>query len=187
MLATTIGNTLLNVAIPTLIADLQASNAELQWILDSYVLVFAGLLVASVALGDRVGRRRVLTIGLVLFAAGSVVGATATSPGQLIVGRAVMGAGAAGIMPLTLSILTNLFVGDRDRGRAIAVWSAVATSGGLYGPLLAGWMLDHFWWGSAFAVNIPIALGALIAVLLFAPESHGTSSGPIDGAGLVVP
>jgi EmrB/QacA subfamily drug resistance transporter len=186
MLATSVGNTLLNVAVPTLVRDLRASNSELQWILDSYVLAFAGLLLVAGSLGDRVGRRKVMQVGLVTFILGSLLGALSTSPGQLIASRALLGAGAACIMPLTLSVITNVFTADRDRGRAIAVWSAVATSGGMYGPLLSGWLISHFWWGSVFVVNIPFLVGALIAIRLVVPESTGEVAGRLDVPGIVL-
>ncbi|MDH3190068.1 MAG: MFS transporter, partial [Acidimicrobiia bacterium] len=140
-------NTILNVALPTLVRELGASASELQWMVDSYVLVFAGLLLTMGALGDRFGRKLALYAGLVIFGLASVFAAFADTATALIVARAFMGVGGALIMPSTLSIITNIFTGA-ERGRAIAAWAAVAGLGIVIGPALGGWLLEHFWWGS---------------------------------------
>ena len=139
-------NTILNVTLPTLQRDLAATSAQLQWIVDAYLLVFAGLLLAAGNLGDRLGRRRILQAGIVVFGAGSALAALSTTAETLIASRAVMGVGGALIMPSTLSIITNIFAGPR-RAKAIAVWTAVAGMGIALGPVTGGWLLERFWWG----------------------------------------
>jgi MFS family permease len=155
-------NTILNVALPTLARDLSATASELQWMVDSYILVFAGLLLTMGALGDRFGRKLALNIGLLVFVAGSVASAFAGSAGVLIFSRAAMGIGGALIMPSTLSIITNVFPA-RERGRAIGVWAGVAGFGIVLGPVIGGWLLEHFWWGSVFLVNVPVVAVAILA------------------------
>ncbi len=142
-------NTILNVALPTLVRELGATASELQWMVDSYVLVFAGLLLTMGALGDRFGRKLALIAGLMIFAGASVAAAFVDGATGLIAARAVMGVGGALIMPSTLSIITNVFEGA-ERGRAIAAWAAVAGLGIIVGPALGGWLLENFWWGSIF-------------------------------------
>src|SRR5256885_5019931 len=163
-----VANTSLNVALPTLVRDLNAGPSGLQWIVDAYSLVFAGLLLPAGALADRYGRKTALQFGLVVFGGGSIVAMFATANGQLIACRAVMGAGAAFIMPGTLSILSNIFP-NHERGRAIAIWAAFAGFGGVLGPISSGWLLEHFYWGSAFAINVPIVALALGAGLVLLP------------------
>jgi EmrB/QacA subfamily drug resistance transporter len=165
-------NTILNVAIPSLIRDLGASNSELQWIVDSYVLVFAGLLLTTGSLSDRFGRKGALQLGIVLFGIGSVAAALSESALQLIVTRAFMGIGGALIMPATLSILTNVFRDPRERGRAIAVWAGFAGLGVAIGPMTGGLLLEHFSWHSVFWVNIPIGLLALVLGAFLVPTSR---------------
>src|SRR6478736_5219518 len=157
MLVITLDNTILNVAIPALVEDLSATTSQLQWIVDGYTLVFAGLLLTGGSLGDRFGRRGALQFGLVVFGLGSLASAFATSSGQLIATRAFMGIGGAFIMPATLSIITNVFPA-RERGKAIGVWAATAGLAGVLGPLTGGFLLEHFYWGSIFLVNIPIVV-----------------------------
>jgi len=173
-----IDNTILNVALPTLVRDLDATTSQLQWIVDSYTLVFAGLLLTAGSLGDRYGRRRALTIGLLVFGAGSVASAVAGSADQLIGTRALMGIGGALIMPATLSIISNVFTVPAERARAIAVWAGFSAMGIAIGPLSGGWLLEHFWWGSVFIVNIPIVLLALTGGRLFVPESKDPAPRP---------
>ena len=154
-------NTILNVALPTLSRDLGASASQLQWMVDSYVLVFAGLLLTMGALGDRFGRKKALNIGLTIFGLGSIASAFSGSASTLIATRALMGAGGALIMPSTLSIITNIFP-THERGRAIGIWAGVSGIGIILGPVAGGWLLEHFWWGSVFLVNVPIIAFAMI-------------------------
>lgn len=177
LLVVVIDNTVLNVAIPSLIRDLHASNADIQWILDAYVVVLAGLLLTAGSLSDRYGRRTGLVIGLVLFGGASIPAALSGSPGQLIASRALMGAGAAFLMPGTLSILTTVF-DDEERKKAIAIWSSVLMLGALGGPIVGGLLLDHFWWGSVFLLNVPIAALGIVASLLLIPETRGPAGRP---------
>lgn len=178
-------NTILNVALPTLQRDLDASSSQLQWIVNAYLLVFAGLLLAAGNLGDRLGRRRMLQAGLVVFGLGSILAAMSTNAGQLIACRALMGLGGALIMPSTLSIITNIFTGAQ-RARAIAVWTAVAGLGIALGPVTGGWLLERFWWGSIFLVNVPIAALTLLAGFFLVPESRDPAAGRPDPIGVVL-
>jgi EmrB/QacA subfamily drug resistance transporter len=180
-------NTILNVALPTLARDLRATASELQWMVDAYILVFAGLLLTMGALGDRFGRKLALNVGLLVFVAGSVASAFAGSAGVLIASRAAMGIGGALIMPSTLSIITNVFP-TRERGRAIGVWAGVAGFGIILGPVIGGWLLEHFWWGSVFLVNVPVVAVAILAGLPLVPESKDPNATPLDpvGAGLSI-
>ena len=178
-------NTILNVALPTLVRDLNATASQLQWIVDSYVLVFAGLLLTMGALGDRFGRKRALMSGMAIFALASASSAWASSPELLIATRAAMGIGAALIMPSTLSIITDIFPPD-ERGRAIAVWAAIAGLGIVAGPVIGGWLLEHFWWGSVFLVNLPIVSLAVVGGYELVPESKDPQATPLDPLGAVL-
>jgi EmrB/QacA subfamily drug resistance transporter len=190
LLIVIIGNTVLNVALPTLQKPVEqgglgASNTQVQWVVDAYGLVFAGLLFTAAALGDRFGRKGALQAGLVVFAAGSLVGAFADGPGMLIAGRAIMGVGAAFVMPSTLSILTNVFPA-RERAKAIALWAGISGSGAALGPIASGLLLEHFWWGSVFLVNLPIIAVALVAGWVFVPKSKDATHSPLDPLGAVL-
>jgi EmrB/QacA subfamily drug resistance transporter len=183
-------NTILNVALPTLAklkpaGGLGASASQLQWIVDSYTVVFAGLLLTAGSLGDRFGRYRALVIGLVIFGVGSLMSAFATSPGTLIATRSLMGIGGAFIMPSTLSLLTNVFVDPIERRRAIGVWAGVAGLGAL-GPITGGLLLKYFWWGSVFLVNIPIVIGGLVAGYFLLPESKDPAAPKLDPIGALL-
>ncbi|MGH9272521.1 MAG: MFS transporter, partial [Ilumatobacteraceae bacterium] len=182
-----VGNTVLNVALPTLADpdELGASNTELQWMVDAYALVFAGLLFTAGALGDRFGRKGALQAGLVVFAFGSLVGALAASSTQVIVGRSIMGLGAAFIMPSTLSILTNVFPG-RERAKAIAVWAGISGAGAAIGPVTSGLLLERFWWGSVFLINLPIVAIALVACWRLVPRSKDSTASPLDPVGALL-
>ncbi|MFB4297987.1 MFS transporter [Actinomadura sp. NTSP31] len=184
LLVVVIDNTVLNVAIPSLVKDLHATNADIQWILDAYMLVFAGLLLTAGALSDRFGRRRGLVAGLVLFGGASVFAAMADSSGELIAARALMGVGGAFLMPGTLSILTTVF-DDEERKKALAIWSSVLMAGAVAGPLVGGLLLRDFWWGSVFLLNVPIAVVGIVAALLIIPESRGPAVRP-DVVGAVL-
>jgi EmrB/QacA subfamily drug resistance transporter len=183
----TANNSSLNVNLPSLQRALHASNSELQWVVDAYGLVFAGLLLPAGALADRYGRKAALQLGLTVFGLASALAMAASAPWQLVACRAAMGAGAAFIMPGTLSILTNIFTGH-ERSRAIAIWAAFAGLGGVLGPLTSGWLLEHFYWGSAFAINVPIVAIALAAGMVLLPNSKDADDTKLDpiGVGLVV-
>lgn len=178
-------NTILNVALPTLVRELDASASQLQWIVDAYVLVFAGLLLTMGAIGDRFGRKLALNAGLVIFGIASVAAAFSTTPEALIASRALMGVGGALIMPSTLSIITNVFEG-KERGRAIAAWAAVAGVGIILGPIVGGWLLEHYWWGSIFLINVFVVVAALLLGFFLVPESKDPQATPLDPAGALL-
>jgi EmrB/QacA subfamily drug resistance transporter len=182
-----VGNSTLNVALPSLTRQLGASNTELQWIVDAYGLVFAGLLFPAGAIGDRFGRKRTLQAGLFVFLVGSVLATMSDSSGQLIFARAVMGAAAAFVMPSTLSSLTTAFPA-RERARAIGMWAGVSAAGAAIGPVASGLLLEHFWWGSVFLVNIPLIVLAIVLGRRLVPESRNPAGHPLDlpGAGLAM-
>ncbi len=175
----------LNTALPTIQRDLGASASDLQWIVDAYAIVFAGLLLSAGAIGDRFGRRRALLAGLGVFGLGTFIGGVATSSSQLIVGRAVMGIGAAFIMPATLSIITAIFP-PHERTRAIAIWAGFAGAGASIGPVITGGLLEGFWWGSTLLVNVPIVVAIVGAVMLFAPNSRDDTKTPLDPVGALL-
>ncbi|MCU1391828.1 MAG: drug resistance transporter [Ilumatobacteraceae bacterium] len=176
-------NTILNVAIPKLISSLNASNSQVQWIIDSYTIVFAGLLLTTGSLSDRFGRKGALQAGIVLFAMGSVASALAGSANQLIMTRAFMGIGGALIMPSTLSLLTNTFRDPKERGRAIGIWAGFSGVGVAAGPLIGGILLKHFSWSSVFWVNLPIGATALIAGAFLLPKSREDRADKLDPLG----
>jgi EmrB/QacA subfamily drug resistance transporter len=178
-------NTILNVALPTLVKDLHATASQLQWMVDAYVLVFAGLLLTSGSLGDRYGRKLALNAGMWLFAAGSIASAFSGSAGMLILARGTMGVGGALIMPSTLSILTNVFP-PKERGQAIGIWAAVAGLGIILGPVIGGYLLDHFWWGSVFLINVPIIATALVSGWFLIPESKDPEARRLDPVGALL-
>ncbi|MET9484378.1 MFS transporter [Streptomyces sp. NPDC006638] len=175
--------TVLHVAVPSVTADLNPSGVQLLWIVDAYPLVCAALLILFGTLGDRVGRRRVLLLGYGLFAAASAVAAFAGSPAVLIGARALLGVGGAMIMPATLSILRAVFPDRRERAVAIGVWTAVAAVGAAVGPVLGGFLVEHFWWGSVFLINLPLLAVILPLGRLVLPESKGSTDGPWDVLG----
>jgi EmrB/QacA subfamily drug resistance transporter len=178
-------NTILNVALPTLVRELGATASQLQWMVDAYILVFAGLLLTMGALGDRFGRKLALSIGLIVFGVSSIAAAFADSANTLIAARAVMGIGGALIMPATLSIITNVFSGP-ERGRAIAAWPAVAGLGIVRGPVLGGFLLENFWWGSIFLINVFVVTVALVLGFFLIPESRDPAATPLDPVGAVL-
>jgi MFS transporter, DHA2 family, multidrug resistance protein len=179
-------NTIVNVALPTLQRDLDATTTQLQWVVDAYILVFAGLLLTMGSLGDRFGRRGALAIGLSVMGTASILSSFANSADQLIATRALMGVGGAMIMPATLSIITNVFTDRRERAQAIAIWSATAGAAVAIGPVTGGWLLEHFWWGSVFLVNVPVVVAALVLGQLFVPTSRDPSAPPIDVPGALL-
>src|SRR3989454_9771299 len=175
--------TIVNVALPTLVRSLGATTTQLQWVVDAYSLVFAALILAAGSLSDRVGRKGILLAGLGVFAAGSLAGALVNTPAELIAARALMGIGAAGIFPSTLSIIANVFSERRERARAIGLWGATTGIGIATGPIVGGWLLEHFWWGSVFAFMVPVAIviGACIAATV--PTSRDPVAHPLDRRG----
>src|SRR5437899_2014020 len=186
-------NTVLNVALPTLakpkalgIGGLGASASQLQWIVDAYTIVFAGLLLTAGSLGDRFGRYRALTFGLAVFGTGSLLSAFSGSATNLIATRALMGVGAAFIMPATLSILTNVFTDPDERAKAIGVWAGVAGIGIGAGPVVGGILLHNFWWGSVFLVNVPVVITALVLGYLLVPDSRDPAAPPLDPFGSIL-
>jgi len=185
LLVIVLDNSILNVAIPTIQKELGATTSQLQWIIDAYTLVFAGLLLTAGSLGDRFGRRGALQVGFLLFGVGSIASAMAGSAGQLIAARAFMGIGGAFIMPATLSIITNVFPAH-ERPKAIGAWAGVAGLGGALGPLTGGFLVEHFYWGSVFLVNIPIVAVGLIAGFLLIPTSKDPSAPKLDPFGAVL-
>ncbi|MCI3243601.1 MULTISPECIES: MFS transporter [Streptomyces] len=186
LLLVAVDATVLHVAVPAVTEDLRPGAMELLWIVDVYPLVCASLLILFGTLGDRVGRRRILLLGYALFGLASALAALARDPQILILARALLGVGGAMIMPATLSILRQVFPDRRERALAIGVWSAVAAVGAAVGPLLGGFLLEHFWWGSVFLVNIPLMLVSLPVGRLLLPESRGTGDGPWDVVGALM-
>ncbi|MGA7836048.1 MAG: MFS transporter [Acidimicrobiales bacterium] len=186
LLLISLDNTVLNVALPSIARTLHASSSELQWMVDAYAIAFAGLLLSLGTLGDHVGRKWVFMAGLVTFGGGSAFAAWSKSPDVLTTARAVMGVGAAALMPCTLSILTNVFITERDRARAIGIWSATTGIGVALGPILGGFLLAHFWWGSVFLINVPIAVAGLVGTALFVPNSRNVHAARPDPIGAVV-
>jgi EmrB/QacA subfamily drug resistance transporter len=172
----------LNVAIPQINQALLPTSIQQLWILDAYALVFAGLLLFCGALGDRFGRKKILLTGLMIYALAAIFASTTDSATALIAARAIMGVGAALIMPSTLSIITIVF-SDEERPKAIAIWAGFAGAGGAIGPLLSGFLLEHFWWGSVFLINVPIAVAAAVAITAVVPESRDENRRPLDFAG----
>jgi MFS family permease len=176
----------LNVALPTLSRDLHASTSALQWIVDIYVLVFAGLLLTAGSLGDRFGRYPALTFGLVIFGIGSLASALSGSAVALIATRAFMGIGGAFIMPSTLSVLTNTFTDPVERSKAIGIWAGVSALGVGIGPVAGGFLLSHFYWGSVFFVNLPIVAIALVGGYFLVPDSKDPSAPKLDPIGALL-
>lgn len=186
LLMVVVDNTIVNVALPTLSDELDASITELQWVVDSYTLVFAALLLAFGHLGDRFGRKLALQVGLVIFAGTSLLAAFSSTSGQLIGARALMGIGAALVFPATLAILVNVFTDKRERVMAIGIWSACTGLAVALGPVTGGFLLEHFAWGSIFLVNIPLTALALIAGWVLVPNSKDADAGRLDVPGLLL-
>jgi MFS transporter, DHA2 family, multidrug resistance protein len=188
LLVVVLDNTVLNVALRTLadpVHGLGTTQGELEWSINSYTLVFAGLLFTFGVLGDRFGRKRFLSAGLAVFGLASLASSYAQSPGQLIGARALMGVGAAAIMPATLSIISNVF-DPRERARAIAMWAGAVGLGVAIGPIVGGTLLEHFWWGSVFLINVPVVLIGMALVGGLVPESRDPKPGRIDVVGVLL-
>ncbi|MFF9342995.1 MULTISPECIES: MFS transporter [unclassified Streptomyces] len=178
--------TILHVAVPSLTENLRPGSTELLWIVDAYPLVCASLLILFGTLGDRVGRRRVLLLGYGLFGLASAVAALATEPWVLIAARALLGVGGAMIMPATLSLIRTVFPDRRERATAIGIWTAVAAIGAATGPVLGGFLVEHYWWGSVFLINIPLMALILPLARRLLPESRGSAEGPWDVLGALM-
>jgi MFS transporter, DHA2 family, multidrug resistance protein len=176
-------NTIVNVALPTLQEELRASTAQLQWVVDAYSVLFAGTLLLAGSLGDRFGRRRMLIVGLSIFILASLSAVFAQDANALTLSRALMGIGGAFIMPSTLSILVQVFTDRTERARAIGIWAAVAGVGVALGPIIGGFLLEHFSWHSIFWVNPPVAAAVLVATLLLVPESRDPAKPKLDPLG----
>lgn len=183
LLLISVDTTILNVALPSILGGLHATSSQLAWFVDAYAVVFGCLLLSLGALGDRIGRKWVFMAGLVVFAGGSALAAWSGSPDRLIAARAIMGVGAAALMPCTLSILTNVFAEERDRSRAIGLWSGTAGLGVAIGPILGGILLAHYWWGSIFLINVPIAAVGLVATVWLVPNSKNPTAKQADPIG----
>ena len=186
LLVVMLGNTALNIALPTLSKELGATSSQQQWMVDGYSLVFAGLLFTMSSLGERYGRKRIMQLGLVLFGFGSLyAGFIAGTSEEVIGARVVMGAAGAMIMPATLSILTNVFPRE-ERAKAVAIWAGIAGGGGAIGMLLTGFILDHFDWSLVFLVVVPVVIVSLAAGAYLVPNSRDPDRGTIDVPGAVL-
>ena len=185
LLIVTLDNTILNVALPTISRQLGASGSQLQWMVDAYIVVFAGLLLTSGTLGDRLGRRKLLLAGLSVFGVASAATLLVNSPDQLIAIRGVMGLGGALLMPATLSLITNLF-SEKERPKAIATWAAVSGVGMVLGPIVGGALLENFDWNAVFLINVPIVVVGVIGTLMLIPESRDGHPDRLDPVGAVL-
>nr|WP_296772230.1 MFS transporter [Rhodococcus sp. (in: high G+C Gram-positive bacteria)] len=185
LLVVILDNTILNVALKTIQSDLDASQSAMQWAVDSYAVVFAGLLILWGVTGDRIGRKRTLVIGMVLFGVTSALCSTADSATELIVYRALMGIGAAAVQPQTLSIIQNVFEPD-ERPKAIGIWAAASGIAIALGPISGGALLEFFWWGSVFLVNVPIVIVGVALIFVLVPESKDPHPGKIDPFGVLL-
>jgi DHA2 family multidrug resistance protein-like MFS transporter len=185
LLVVVLDNTVLNVALPTIARELDASQEQLIWSINAYSCMFAALLFTWGVLGDRYGRKRILVIGLSLFGLASLLTAYAQTPLQLILFRGVMGAAGASVLPVTLAIITVVFP-PRERGKAIGLWAAAVGAAVAIGPVLGGFLIEHFWWGSVFLINVPIVIVGVIAIAMLVPESKNPKATRLDPAGVVL-
>lgn len=189
LLIVVLDNSILNVAVKTIASPepvgIGATQSELEWAINSYTLVFAGLLFTAGLFGDRIGRKKVLLFGILVFGAGSALAAFSGSPGELIAYRALMGFGAAFVMPATLAVLMNVFERD-EQPKAIGIWAGSVGFAIAVGPITGGLLLEHFWWGSIFLVNVPVVIVALIAMAILVPDSKDPNPGRIDPIGVAL-
>lgn len=189
LLIVVLDNSILNVAVKTIASPaptgIGATQSELEWAINSYTLVFAGLLFTAGLLGDRIGRKKVLLAGILVFGIGSALAAFSASPGELITWRALMGFGAAFVMPATLAVLMNVFERD-EQPKAIGIWAGSVGLGIAIGPITGGLLLEHFWWGSIFLVNVPVVVIALVAMAVLVPDSRDPKPGKVDPAGVAL-
>lgn len=186
LLVISLDNTILNVALPAISRELGASASELQWIVDSYILVFAAMLLTMGSIGDRLGRKRALQLGVAWFGVFSLMAALSTSVGMLIAARALLGIGGATIMPATLSLITASFRDPKERAQAIAVWAAIFGLGLGVGPLLGGFLLEHFEWNAVFFINLPVVIVSLIGGQLYLSESKDEHAPSPDFPGVLL-
>lgn len=189
LLIVVLDNSILNVAVKTIASPaptgIGATQSELEWAINSYTLVFAGLLFTAGLLGDRIGRKKVLLFGILVFGIGSALAAMSASPGELITWRALMGFGAAFVMPATLAVLMNVFERD-EQPKAIGIWAGSVGLGIAIGPITGGLLLEHFWWGSIFLVNVPVVILALVAMVILVPDSRDPKPGKVDPVGVAL-
>lgn len=189
LLIVVLDNSILNVAVKTIASPaptgIGATQSELEWAINSYTLVFAGLLFTAGLLGDRIGRKKVLLAGILVFGIGSALAAFSASPGELITWRALMGFGAAFVMPATLAVLMNVFERD-EQPKAIGIWAGSVGLGIAIGPITGGLLLEHFWWGSIFLVNVPVVVIALVAMAVLVPDSRDPKPGKVDPVGVAL-
>jgi MFS transporter, DHA2 family, multidrug resistance protein len=178
--------TVLNIALPELATSLHASTGELQWFSTAYTLVVGVAMLPASNLGDRLGRKRVLIASLVLFGAASAWCAWSTSSGELIAARAVLGLAGAALMPLGFAMLPTLFPGREERASAVRIWTAASTVGLPLGPIVGGYLLGHFWWGSVFVLNLPLALVGAVALVIFLPEARSANPVRLDVPGALI-
>jgi DHA2 family multidrug resistance protein-like MFS transporter len=180
VLMTSVDNTVLSFALPAISVDLRPTGTQLLWIVDVYAIMLAGLLIAMGSVGDRFGRRRLLVLGSIGFGFGSLLAAYSHTPEMLLVARVLQGTFGAMLMPSTLSLIRNVFHDARDRRVAIATWAAMFSGGAALGPVLGGWLLAHFWWGSVYFINVPIIIAFVPLALFLLPESRDPQPGPLD-------
>ncbi|MFI7319341.1 MFS transporter [Streptomyces venezuelae] len=178
--------TVLGLATPYISEDLKPSGTQLLWIGDVYSFVIAGLLVSMGSLGDRIGRKKLLLTGAVAFGAVSVLNSYATSPEMMIVARALLGVAGATLMPSTLALIRNIFHDPRERSLAVGIWGAMASAGAAVGPVVGGFLLEHFWWGSVFLINLPVMAVLVLVGIKFLPESKNPAPGPWDLVSVVL-
>ncbi|GLW07120.1 hypothetical protein Misp01_22500 [Microtetraspora sp. NBRC 13810] len=183
LLLISVDMTVLYTALPTLTAELRADASQKLWIVNAYPLVMAGLLLGAGTLGDRVGHKRMFLAGLALFGAASLAAAFAPGPWALAGARAFLAVGAAAMMPATLSLIRTTFEDARERNIAIGVWGSMSVCGAALGPVLGGLLLERFWWGSVFLINVPVVLVALAAAAVLAPRGSGRSSRSTGNSG----
>ena len=172
--------TMVNVVLPTLVRELHATDTQLQWVVDAYNLVFAALLLTAGSLSDRFGRKGWLLAGLAMFGSASVAGGLTTSVGALVAARALMGLGAAMVFPPTLSLITNVFTDRKERAQAIGLWGATIGVAVATGPIVGGWLLQHFSWSSIFFAMGPVAAVTFLMVALTVPTSRHPMEGRVD-------
>ncbi|MET9793270.1 MFS transporter [Streptomyces canus] len=178
--------TVLGLATPYISEDLEPTGTQLLWIGDVYSFVIAGLLVSMGSLGDRIGRKRILLLGATAFGAISILNAYATTPELLILARALLGVAGATLMPATLALIRNIFHDPRERSLAVGIWGAAASAGTAIGPIVGGFLLEHFWWGSVFLINLPVMAVLVVVGIRFLPESRNPNPGPWDMAGVAL-